>query len=119
MLYLETVSDGLATLIRLVCANPAFDQFRLVGGTALSLYYGHRISVDADFFTDKSFDKHMLDYELVQAVPGIIKVNESQYGSTWVTNSVKVDFYDWKVPFIKSPVLEDGFRLASIDDIAA
>lgn len=119
MLHLETVSDGLAKLIRLVCANPAFDQFRLVGGTALSLYYGHRISVDADFFTDKSFDKHFLDYELVQAMPGIFKVSESQYGSTWVTDSIKVDFYDWKVPFIQPSVLEDGFRLASIEDIAA
>ena len=30
----------------------AFDGFRLVGGTALALQLGHRISVDIDLFTD-------------------------------------------------------------------
>ena len=30
-------------------------DFYLVGGTALSLYLGHRISVDLDFFTSNDF----------------------------------------------------------------
>ena len=35
---------------------PELKQFHLVGGTSLALQVGHRISVDLDFFTDKSFD---------------------------------------------------------------
>ena len=36
---------------------PALKNFSLVGGTALSLYYGHRISVDLDLFSHKKFEK--------------------------------------------------------------
>lgn len=32
--------------------EPAFNDMRLVGGTALALQYGHRQSVDLDFFGD-------------------------------------------------------------------
>ena len=33
-----------------------FGAFRLVGGTALSLYRGHRESGDIDLFTDAPYD---------------------------------------------------------------
>jgi hypothetical protein len=32
-----------------------FADFRLVGGTALSLHRGHRMSVDIDLFTDADY----------------------------------------------------------------
>lgn len=32
--------------------SPLFDSFRLVGGTALSLQKGHRISIYIDLFSD-------------------------------------------------------------------
>lgn len=35
---------------------PELRDFSLVGGTALSLLYGHRKSVDLDFFCNKPFD---------------------------------------------------------------
>ena len=50
MLHLETVeSTTLELLIRLQGLN-SLKETRLVGGTALSLQYGHRISVDLDLF---------------------------------------------------------------------
>jgi len=50
MLHLETVeSSTLELLIRLQGLN-SLKETRLVGGTALSLQYGHRISVDLDLF---------------------------------------------------------------------
>ena len=45
-------------------AEPLFNQFRLVGGTALSLQRGHRVSIDIDLFTDeeyKSIDFNQID----------------------------------------------------------
>ena len=119
MLHLETVSDPLRTLIQEICRQPELTEFRLVGGTALSLFMGHRISVDADFFTDHSFDKRLVEQTLVQRFPGIMKVHEAAYGFTWVYQQLKIDFYDWKVPFLKSPYIEDEMRLASLEDIAA
>ena len=38
-----------------MAADPLKD-FYLVGGTALALHYGHRLSVDIDLFTDQPFD---------------------------------------------------------------
>jgi len=39
------------------------DDFFLVGGTALSLQIGHRISIDIDLFSRNSFDENqMLTY---------------------------------------------------------
>jgi predicted nucleotidyltransferase component of viral defense system len=119
MLHLETVSDELRTLIQAVCQQPKLTAFRLVGGTALSLYMGHRISVDADFFTDRSFDKRQVEQTLVDQFPGIMKVQEAAYGFTWVYQQLKIDFYDWKVPFLKLPHIEHDMRLASPEDIAA
>ncbi|MFC3364550.1 nucleotidyl transferase AbiEii/AbiGii toxin family protein [Pedobacter fastidiosus] len=36
------------------------EQFFLVGGTALSLKIGHRISIDIDLFSMQTFDPHLL-----------------------------------------------------------
>ncbi|WP_235280572.1 nucleotidyl transferase AbiEii/AbiGii toxin family protein [Myroides profundi] len=35
--------------------HPLFKDFRLVGGTALSLQVGHRMSIDIDLFTDNPY----------------------------------------------------------------
>jgi len=38
-----------------------FKDFRLVGGTALSLHLGHRMSADIDLFTDAAYGSVDLD----------------------------------------------------------
>jgi hypothetical protein len=63
MLHIETVTPTLLNLIKVICAEPFFQQFRLVGGTALSLDLGHRMSVDADFFTNAAFEQVGKDIE--------------------------------------------------------
>lgn len=85
----------------------------------MSLFMGHRISVDADFFTDHSFDKRIVEQTLIQQLPGIMKVHEAAYGFTWVYQQLKLDFYDWRVRFLKPAYMEHEMRLASLDDIAA
>ena len=119
MLHTETVSNELLKIIQAVSEHEELAPFRLVGGTALSLYLGHRISVDADFFTDKSFDKKQVEAAIYSLLPGINKIGETAYGFSWVLGDVKIDFYDWKVIFIKPPHLEEKMRLASLEDIAA
>jgi hypothetical protein len=37
-------------------ADEHLKPFRLVGGTALSLQCGHRISIDIDLFTDSAYN---------------------------------------------------------------
>ena len=54
-LHFETVTQLLkSTLIQLM-GEPLFTPFRLVGGTNLSLRFGHRYSLDIDLFTDYEY----------------------------------------------------------------
>ena len=55
-LYLETVSSLLWESLEKLMAHDGLKEFRLVGGTALSLQYGHRISIDIDLFTDSPYN---------------------------------------------------------------
>lgn len=55
MLYYNTISAPLRQMLLQLTAAPAFEHFRLVGGTALSLQLGHRMSVDLDFFSDVAY----------------------------------------------------------------
>lgn len=51
---------------------PRLSSFRLVGGTALSLLKGHRISVDIDLFTDQTYgttDFEEIENEIKQIFP--------------------------------------------------
>ena len=41
-----------------------FSEFRLVGGTSLSLQLGHRISVDIDLFTDAEYGS--IDFKKIE-----------------------------------------------------
>ena len=51
--------------------------------------------------------------------PGILKIHEAAYGFTWVHRDVKLDFYDWKVPFLHASIEESEMRIASLPDLAA
>lgn len=51
----NTVTPLLREVLEAIMDAAAFDSFRLVGGTALSLQPGHRESVDIDLFTDAEY----------------------------------------------------------------
>lgn len=56
MLHKETVTTATLDLISKLLAEKQLEDFLLVGGTALSLQVGHRISIDIDLFSNKPFD---------------------------------------------------------------
>ena len=56
MLHTETVEPGTFSLLKKLMELPSLKPFSLVGGTALSLRYGHRSSVDLDLFFHEKFD---------------------------------------------------------------
>ena len=51
-LYYNTVTDGLKNVLIRLMKMKEFNNFRLVGGTSLSLQLGHRMSEDIDLFSD-------------------------------------------------------------------
>ena len=56
MLHTETVERTTLGLLKNLLAEPRIASFCLAGGTALSLYLGHRWSVDLDLFSPAPFD---------------------------------------------------------------
>lgn len=56
MLQSATVHPATLAILKQIMSMPAFKHFNLVGGTALSLQIGHRISIDLDLFSYQDFD---------------------------------------------------------------
>lgn len=118
MLHTKTVAqDTLELLIRLM-NDSAFDNFRLVGGTSLSLQIGHRMSVDLDLFTNLTFDEQkMLDYLRTEYSFELDYMDKETLKGE--INGVKIDCIAHKYPWLNSPVLENSIRLAGYEDISA
>ncbi len=60
-LHYESVSSSLLSSLQKMMLSEVFADFRLVGGTALSLQRGHRRSIDIDLFTDVEYGNMPLD----------------------------------------------------------
>ena len=56
MLHTQTLAPQTVGLIQALQEEPMLRGFHLVGGTALALQIGHRISIDIDLFTRVDYD---------------------------------------------------------------
>ena len=119
MLSYQTIKPDTLELLKRLMAEPLFSQTRLVGGTALALQLGHRSSIDLNLFGTIEEDTE-LTTEVLERIGSTIPGKCSARIKTYHVCGVKTDFvgYD-RYPWIDSPVLEDGLRLASPKDIAA
>lgn len=118
MLRKETVSESTLELLKTLMEDELLESFFLVGGTALTLQIGHRISIDLDLFTQAPFDademlsdlenryQFKMDFQARNTLKGAIK-------------EVKVDFIAHNYPLVNPLINIDGVRLASREDIAA
>ena len=59
MLFTTTVKPELLELLNAMMNESTFDSFVLVGGTSLALQYGHRDSIDLDFFGNQPIDEDL------------------------------------------------------------
>ena len=118
MLHKETVSHTTLELIKSLQADSMFQGFLLVGGTALSLQIGHRISVDIDLFTRDEFDtRELLEY-LEQTYSFQLQYIHKNTLKGIIGN-VFVDFIRHNYQLIDKPVSDSNIHMASIKDIAA
>lgn len=119
MLQLRTIEPNTLELLKKLNAQSELAGMRLVGGTALALQYGHRQSIDLDFFGHlQATNDEILDMfsrvghcQVLNVTKNIVQV---------VLDGIKVDVvnyscYDW----IDEAIQEDGVVLASAKDIAA
>lgn len=118
MLQYQTVEPETLDILRRISNLPVFSEHRLVGGTSLALQYGHRLSIDLDFFST-----HPIDYEeillIIKSLGKVEIVSKSKFINCFFVNDIKVDFVSLPYQWIDDPIFEDSIRLASIKDIAA
>ena len=119
MLSLQTVLPDTLELLRVLMRQPLLSDMRLVGGTSLALQYGHRRSVDLDFFGHTTEDVEELTGVMKDCAENVVRGNCLKRIKAYYLNNIKVDVVNYDYPWIDKPVVEDGLRLASPKDIAA
>lgn len=119
MLSYKTVESHTLELLKKLTKEPFFAETRLVGGTALALQYGHRMSIDLDFFGNIE-DDNIAIREILNNIGTISVFKETTNIKIYSINGIKVDFVNYsRYAWIDSAIEEDGLRLASPKDIAA
>ncbi len=121
MLHVKTVEPRTFSLLRRLLDLPSLKNFSLVGGTALSLLYGHRKSIDLDLFSNKPFDNQ----EIIQALEKDYKDSfdnrstNPNFGIFCFVNDIKVDLIRHPHPLIRPINSIEGIRMFSTEDIIA
>jgi len=126
-LHYNSVSSELLRILKILMAAEEFKDFRLVGGTALGLYRGHRESVDIDLFTDAQYGSINFDAIDIFLRKTFSYSDRNEYAagpgkSYYVGNNepecVKLDLF-YTYTFIREVVISDGMRLATEEEIIA
>ncbi|MDP3001352.1 MAG: nucleotidyl transferase AbiEii/AbiGii toxin family protein [Bryobacterales bacterium] len=97
----ETITPGMAETLRTLRDRGLIDHAYLAGGTALALRFGHRLSVDLDFFA-----------------PDLFEVAKAPHTIHAVTQRTKVSFLGYPYPELFPPAQFEGVPVADPRDIA-
>ena len=119
----ESLTPATQDAFRLISKLELTHDFYLAGGTGLALHFGHRFSVDLDFFSDdanavspdqRSTLRAVLDDPTLE----ITYDKDSTFVVTW--RGVGISFFRLNLyPLVEQTFLLDNVRLASIEEIGA
>ncbi|MBK8504700.1 MAG: nucleotidyl transferase AbiEii/AbiGii toxin family protein [Saprospiraceae bacterium] len=121
MLQLSAIRPELLYVLRQLMSLGELNKFYLVGGTALALQYGHRLSVDIDLFSSVEFENQMLIKVLEREIDGFTYLRANNpIGLFGFVNDVKVDFVKYHQHLqIKEILKVDGVRMLDPLEIMA
>jgi len=120
MLHLETVATSTLELLNELQGLDSLRETRLVGGTALSLQYGHRISVDLDLFAcNLEADFITIISEIKNKGYTIEIRKQSSSILIAMVEEIKVDVVNYPYPWIDHSIKEENIVMATDKDIAA
>jgi Nucleotidyl transferase AbiEii toxin, Type IV TA system len=108
MLQKQALPTSTLNVLKKISPLGFLKDFNLVGGTALALYWGHRISDDIDLFTDKKIE--------LLYIEGAEFISRTPIGLFYNIDSVKTDFLIYPYPFALKSYTEDSMQLAHLDD---
>ena len=119
MLQISTVAPNTLELLKRLQSIPELAGTRLVGGTALALHLGHRLSIDLDLFG--KFDSEIITETLrSEAFDDFYVFSENKVIKHYLINQIKVDIvkYD-RYQWLEDVVIDKQIKIAGLKDIAA
>jgi hypothetical protein len=121
MLHIKTVEPHTFSVLEQLLKIPALKDFSLVVGTALSLLYGHRKSVDLDLFSHKTFENKKVISALEKKFKSsfVNRTSTPRFGIFGFINEIKVDIVRHPHLLIRPIAVQDKIRMFSTEDIIA
>lgn len=118
MLHYETIEPKTLDILKKIQSSAEYRGTRLVGGTALALQLGHRVSVDLDLFgrVDATTEEQSCSLGRIGKEEIVSQGNNI---NVFLLDGVKVDIVNYPYGWVDDVIEEDGIRLASFNDIAA
>ncbi len=120
-MYVHTFDEEQKSILGLLNGIEIVQDFYLAGGTALALQYGHRQSMDFDFFKEEPFDIDKVLRQLSKAVEkGNIEVRTKQESTLLCyIDDISCSFFRYPYPLLQNTLQFNNINLASAADIAA
>lgn len=114
----EALTQNTKSILESLDRAGLIKDFYLAGGTALALYYGHRFSIDLDWFSENF--SYSPDFRKKLSELGKLGIdNEGEKTFNGVLNGVKISFFEYSYPLISAKIHYRGdIYLASRPDIA-
>lgn len=121
MLQAQAIEPGTLSILEKLMGLSSLQDFYLVGGTALALKYGHRLSVDLDLFGNKDFNKEFILSQLTQTFGEqfMYENTRAQWAIFCYIYNVKVDIIHYKHDQIAKAEVLDNLRLYNSLDLMA
>jgi Nucleotidyl transferase AbiEii toxin, Type IV TA system len=122
VLHFETIKPGAFSILKELMELPALSSFQLVGGTALSLQLGHRMSDDLDLFSNIPFENEAIITALIHFFGDrylLTSTLTNKLGIFGFIDEVKIDICRHKEELIGDIKTVDNIRMWSLEDIAA
>jgi len=116
-MYKEVINQKTERLLIDLTKSDIIKDFYLAGGTALAFQFGHRKSIDLDWFNKNSFNTQELRKELSKIAKPIIKAEEKDTLDL-VLSDVKLTFLGYPYDLLFPLIDYQGVKLADYRDIA-
>jgi predicted nucleotidyltransferase component of viral defense system len=112
-LYTNIISKNAHNLLESICSIQNLKSFYLVGGTALSLQIGHRLSEDLDFFSQEEFKSNIV-YNIKKPYT-VTSISDNSIEIS--IDKTKVFFFYFAFPLYKAIIKSNNIRIAHPIDI--
>ena len=106
-MFLRCITQDMAAILNSEVIDYLPKDVYLAGGTAVALYFGHRLSFDLDFFTPMGFDSLELSTIISKKLKSDFRVTKSKITeNTLVINLDETGFslFTYQYPLLNTPI---------------